>query len=181
MKLKASIFFVALAFSLVLAWHFGLARDAMWQIVKYQIRSEFPTIEHLTIDKLRELPPESYLLFDARTPAEYSISHLKGAINSNSPDEILGWLSRRNLNTAIVYCSVGYRSAELAQKTNQLIAARDLLSESLKIYNLEGSIFEWANRNYPTYRNGEEYLVVHPYNLLWSHLLEDSVQQSKLP
>ena len=80
----------------------------------------------------------------------------------------------------VCYCSVGYRSAGMVKK---LYPEFRMLKEAMKIdvtselYNLEGSIFKWANegkglvdcKNMKT-----EYC--HPYNYFWGVLLDSKLK-----
>ncbi len=105
------------------------------------------------------------VLLDVREEQEYRVSHLPDAIrvapggdNSALPEHV-------GKDTPIVaYCSVGYRSSALVERLRRA-GYRD-------VRNLEGSIFEWANKGYPLYRNGEEVREVHPYNERWGRLLD---------
>ena len=60
----------------------------------------------------------------------------------------------------VVYCSIGYRSEKIGEK---------LLRLGYKnVYNLYGSIFEWANDKYPLVgSNGKTTNRVHCYNKSW--------------
>ena len=64
----------------------------------------------------------------------------------------------------VVYCSVGYRSSILARKLQDM--------GFTKVYNLEGSIFKWANEDRPLVQNQTTGYKVHPYNAHWGRLLE---------
>ena len=64
----------------------------------------------------------------------------------------------------MVYCSVGYRSSILAEKLQDLGFTR--------VYNLEGSIFKWANEGRPLAQDQTPVQKVHPYNTDWGKLLE---------
>jgi rhodanese-related sulfurtransferase len=60
--------------------------------------------------------PKPFLL-DVRTPAEYAVSHLPGAQRIDPDARITQTLDQFPPDRPIVtYCSVGYRSAELAQR-----------------------------------------------------------------
>jgi 3-mercaptopyruvate sulfurtransferase SseA len=62
-----------------------------------------------------------------------------------------------------VYCSVGIRSARVADRLRHAgIGA---------VYNLDGSIFRWASEGRPVVRDGEPVRAVHPYNAVWGRLL----------
>ena len=61
----------------------------------------------------------------------------------------------------IVYCSIGYRSEKIAEKIKA--------SGFAKVYNLYGSIFEWANNELPLVEmNNKPTQKVHTYNKKWS-------------
>ena len=67
----------------------------------------------------------------------------------------------------VVYCSVGYRSAGVAQA---------LRRQGFKdVVNLKGSIFRWANEGRPVFRSGRMVAAVHPYDASWGTLLADSL------
>jgi 3-mercaptopyruvate sulfurtransferase SseA len=69
----------------------------------------------------------------------------------------------------VTYCSVGYRSAALAQQL-QAMGCK-------KVFNLEGSLFEWVNQGYPVYQGEQVVKSVHPFNRLWGLLLNPEVPQ----
>lgn len=85
---------------------------------------------------------DSVLFLDARSRAEYEVSHLPGArwvgyesFDSSRVDDL------PRDRPLIVYCSVGYRSGEIAQKLQQ--------RGFTQVKNLYGGLFEWSNRGYP--------------------------------
>lgn len=141
-------------------------RYLAWTVVKRLIRRKFPTVEQISTGQLAswlasDRPPP--ILIDARQPEEYTVSHLPGA--SHGPTLAAVQQSAIRPDAAIVvYCSVGYRSARLAQ---QLQAAG-----YAHVMNLEGSIFEWRNRGQPLVVDDEPTQAVHPYNRTWGMLLE---------
>ena len=61
--------------------------------------------------------------------------------------------------TVVVYCSVGYRSSRLAEE----LRARGFEN----VFNLEGSLFQWANEGRPLYRGEERVDQAHPYDEEW--------------
>lgn len=133
----------------------------VWQVVKILIRLRFPQVRPLTVAQLADwLQHERPLLLDARKPAEYQVSHLPGA---DLAPANLSELPQSQHQPIVVYCSVGYRSAKLANRLQQMGFEA--------VYNLEGSIFEWANMGYPVYRGNEAVQQVHPYNPNWGKLL----------
>lgn len=104
------------------------------------------------------------LLLDAREPQEYKVSHLRGAKLASTETQALAEIAKVSPGTTIVaYCSVGYRSAMLADR---------LREQGYEVINLEGSIFEWANNGYPVYQDDRRVTGVHPYDEEWGKLLD---------
>jgi rhodanese-related sulfurtransferase len=102
-------------------------------------------------------------LIDSRTPGEFAISRIAGAIlldpnrnpATNFPDK-----SR----LIVVYCSVGYRSGLVAQRMQE--------AGYTDVRNLAGGIFAWANEGRPlTGPHDPRGIGVHPYNEVWGRLL----------
>ena len=146
-----------------------------WSLMLKAIRARFPTVSQISPDTLQswlDKSPqrENLLLFDAREPEEYAVSHLQGAQPAPSKDEALKALQGVSSNRRIVlYCSVGYRSSELAQFL--------MKKGYTEVYNLEGSIFAWANEGRPVYQGNERVTVVHPYDKIWGRLLKESLRE----
>ena len=157
-RLNLHQFKTGLMFTLRLAICIGVAASApacaeapeedednamFWSMTLKMIRARFPTVARVSTDTLQswldESPQrENLLLFDVRESEEYAVSHLQGARPAPSKDEALKALQGAPSDQRIVlYCSVGYRSSELAQF---------LMKKGFtEVYNLEGSIFAWAN------------------------------------
>ena len=105
---------------------------------------------------------DKFIIFDAREKAEFDVSHIPDAIYLGYSDFNVG--SIKNIpkeKNMVVYCSIGYRSEKIGEK---------LLRLGYKnVYNLYGSIFEWANEKYPLVgSNGKTTYSVHSYNKSWS-------------
>jgi rhodanese-related sulfurtransferase len=140
-----------------------------WQEVIKNIRNEFPDVRHTSTDELNSWLADSrggsVILVDARDKEEFQVSHIPGARNipyNENPSNSLMNLNQDSL--IVVYCSVGYRSSILAKKLRGLGFTR--------VYNLEGSIFKWANEERPLVQNGNMVQKVHPYSPYWGKLLE---------
>ena len=177
-------FKTVLAFALRLTMCAGVAASAQeegedntmsWSMTLKTIRTKFPTVTHISTDTLQSWldkspPREPLLLFDVRDPEEYAVSHLQDAQPAPSKDEALKALQGVSSDQRIVlYCSVGYRSSELAQF---------LMKKGFtEVYNLEGSIFAWANEGRPVYRGNERVQVVHPYDKTWGRLLKKPLRK----
>lgn len=135
------------------------------------IARDFPDVTHLdtaTVDALRQSDP-ALLLVDCRKPEEYAVSHLPGAVNLRSADEVLGYLEREGIRPSriVSYCSVGWRSSRLT---------RALLTEGgvADAASLRGSIFRWANEDRPLVKpDGSPAATVHPLHRVWAHLLKE--------
>ena len=108
---------------------------------------------------------ETIILIDAREGKEYAVSHLKGALQASRVQDAVALLEAHDSSVpVVVYCSVGFRSAALAEG---LIAAG-----FTNTANLEGSIFEWGNSGHPVYRGTQAVEVIHPFNPKWGTLLD---------
>ena len=138
--------------------------------LKALVRASFPGVPQMSIEefdrRLGEDPPP--LVIDVRESFEYDVSHLPGAVHAQGEDIAKLVADTEPGRPIVLYCSVGYRSsaavADLIQLNDPEIHGR--------VWNLEGSIFEWANSGRPVYRGEEEVSRVHPYGKQWSKLLE---------
>ena len=89
------------------------------------------------------------------------------AVHASTLDDAVTALAGAALDTPVVaYCSVGYRSAGLADGLGQRGYTR--------VYNLEGSLFQWANEGRPLVDADGPVNVVHPYGEPWSDLLDEA-------
>lgn len=143
-------------------------QTSLFNLIKQFIRLQFPTVRPIqTADLAHWLESSTQpqpILLDARTPPEFAVSHLPTAQfidSSSSHNPILETLPKDA--PIVVYCSVGYRSAKLAQQLQQQGFAC--------VFNLEGSIFQWANEERPVYQADRLTSLVHPYNDTWGKLL----------
>ena len=147
----------------------GCTQNMSWSAVEGMIRSSFPEVSQLSTDSLaawleNDTNPQPTLL-DIRTAEEYRVSHLRGAIRVAPDTNDFTFLDSLDRNAPIVtYCSVGYRSSEVAQRMQQ--------AGFTNVSNLEGSIFRWANEGRPVYRGGRSVGQVHPNDKLWGTLLD---------
>jgi rhodanese-related sulfurtransferase len=103
------------------------------------------------------------VLLDARAIAEHRVSHLASAAHVDPDRGDLSGLEIARDARVVVYCSVGWRSAIVAERLRRA-GFRD-------VYNLEGGIFGWANAGRPVFRGTERVRVVHPYDAVWGRLL----------
>lgn len=144
-----------------------------WEGVKQDIARRYPHVRQLPSSELAawlsdtdRVPP---LLLDIRTPAEYDVSHLANARQVDPDADAAKALAGTARDTPIVtYCSVGYRSSAFAERLRG--------AGFNNVFQLDGSIFQWANERRPLVRDGDPVEVVHPYNADWGRLLDANRQ-----
>ncbi|MGH9338379.1 MAG: exo-beta-N-acetylmuramidase NamZ domain-containing protein [Acidobacteriota bacterium] len=146
------------------------ATEPGWPETLASIRKQFPEVQQLQTEELaawlsdRSRPAP--MLLDARSPEEFAVSHLSGArllAPQADPAQVL--LTTSKDREIVVYCSVGYRSSAAAGRLQK--------SGFTRVFNLEGSIFKWANEGRPVYRQGKRVGQVHPYDEQWGLLLKE--------
>ncbi len=146
-----------------------MGRSLAFTLLKWLIRWRFSTVSRMTTVQLAQKSEESApVLLDARSEEEYAVSHLDRAqLITHAPDAPLPeFLREMEKDTPIVvYCSVGYRSAKVAQQLKQAGFGQ--------VFNLEGGLFEWANEGRSMVRDGQPTSSVHPYNATWGKLVND--------
>ncbi|MFY8010145.1 MAG: thioredoxin domain-containing protein [Flavobacterium sp.] len=82
-------------------------------------------------------------LLDVRTPEEFGVEHLENAdnVNVNSPDFATKAAQYDKSKPIFVYCKVGGRSAQAADKLVGM--------GFTEVYNLEGGIMKWTTAGMP--------------------------------
>jgi len=136
--------------------------------LKQEIRARFPSVRTISTADLAaslERPAGDHpLLLDVRAAEEFAVSHLPGAeLASNPTDAIARIETAQPVRVVVLYCSVGYRSADAASR----LQARGYTN----VFNLEGSIFQWANEGRPLFRGEMPVKVVHPFDNDWGRFL----------
>lgn len=137
------------------------------------IRARFPDVQQMTTDELASLMYDRRrrpVILDVRSQTEYDVSHIPGAIRVDPSTDGVSILPLMKPGRGVVtYCSIGYRSCALAN--------RILGTGAPWVYNLDGSIFQWANEGRPLESFYQPTYRVHPYNRSFSQmLLPDSVR-----
>jgi rhodanese-related sulfurtransferase len=147
----------------------GAQKDLLtWDAVFDWIKRDWPEVAQIsTLELAGRMVASSEanpLLIDVRTHEEYEVSHLPGAIWAATPSQIASAIREVSDRRAVVfYCSVGVRSSRAA--------AELVRSGRANVFNLQGSIFKWANEGRPLIANDRAVHVVHPYNERWGVLL----------
>ena len=132
--------------------------------MKYKIRRDFPNVKQLktkTLAQWLENHPRDIQLIDTRQAEEFRVSHLPQA--KHIPDLETAKATLNPKKTIVAYCSVGYRSSRLAEQLQTL--------GYNQVWNLEGSIFQWANEGRLLIHNQQLTKKVHPYSQNWQWLL----------
>lgn len=146
-----------------------MGRSLIFDGLKGFLRLRFPFVQCLTTGEFAQIvdseasPP---LILDARSEEEYAVSHLREArrVDINSDDTITSTLKESKDRAIVVYCSVGYRSAKVAQQLKK--------AGFNSVFNLEGGLFQWANEQRPLVRSGQPTQQIHPYNSVWGILIK---------
>jgi rhodanese-related sulfurtransferase len=142
-----------------------------WEKTKSWVRSEFPEVQHVSAEDLRlrlDSGRKAPIVLDVRSAEEFEVSHLPGAIRVEPEGDLPDFLRTLDHDAPVVaYCSVGYRSSRLVERLRQ--------EGFTDAKNLEGSIFEWANRGYLVERDGTPVREVHPFDAKWGRLLDPSL------
>jgi rhodanese-related sulfurtransferase len=134
-------------------------------------RAKFPDVKPISTETLanwlaatdRLLP----LLIDARSEAEFQVSHLRNAVRTSSVQEVTTLVavdSGGEARPVVVYCAVGYRASAFVQKLQK--------AGLTEVFSLDGSIFQWANEGRELFRDNAPVKVVHPYDRKWGGLLK---------
>jgi rhodanese-related sulfurtransferase len=135
------------------------------ETIKAIARQAYPSVPQLSTETLAEWMERAgsaLLLIDVRSPDEFAVSHLRGAINLQRPEQIASAIEENAADRTILYCSVGFRSSRLAYA----------LAEKGKVSNLEGSIFQWANEGRAVFQGERLVEKIHPYGKRWAGLLK---------
>jgi rhodanese-related sulfurtransferase len=138
------------------------------------------SISYVSVDNLKKLLKRPFdsaqgdntMVLDAREQKEYNVSHLKNAIQVGYDHFDLAKttlkLTDKNA-TIVVYCSVGIRSEDVAEKLQK--------AGYKNVFNLYGGIFEWKNKQntvVDSLNNSTE--KVHTFSKEWSKWLKKGIK-----
>ena len=149
----------------------GCSQDRGLTAVEKLVRTQYPDVTQISTQELADqlLVDSTIVVLDTRTPEEFAVSHLPRAIQISPDATDFPELANIDSSARIVaYCSVGYRSSEIANRLQE--------AGFTNVANLEGSIFRWANEGRPLEREGELVRVAHPYNSTWARLLREDLR-----
>lgn len=125
------------------------------------------TVDFISPRDLDSIKDRTFIL-DTREKEEYTVSHIpKAHYASYSKFDIDQFLDLPRDTTIVVYCSIGYRSEKIGEQLEN--------AGFTKVFNLYGSLFEWANQGYPLENeSGSPTQRVHTYNKKWSQWVDDN-------
>jgi rhodanese-related sulfurtransferase len=142
--------------------------------VRAAVDARYPGVQWVSAESLTrwlasQAPPQ---LLDSRARSEFDVSHLRGAvwIDPERPDFRV--VDADPTRRVVVYCSVGWRSGDIAQQ----LRARGRAN----VFNLEQGLFGWANADLPMVRGEAPATLVHPYDAVWGRMLR-SERRAPLP
>ncbi len=164
-------FFSRAAALLTLAWISILpVRAETLESIKLAVRRKFPSVRQMSPQDLSlwlaDTNRPQPILIDVRGPEEFAVSHLRDAVNLRSVPEVRQLVQGQD-RPLVLYCSVGYRSSDLAEKLQR--------AGVTNAFNLEGSIFAWANEGRPLHRGQRPVTEVHGYSRKWSRMVKPGV------
>ncbi len=139
-------------------------RPLAFEILQRATAYKFPDVNWIVTRDLARWREDAArpqpVLLDARTEAEYDVSHLQGARRMDPYRPSLVGLTRFPKDTpVVVYSSAGYRGALVA---NWLVQAG-----YPNVRNLGSSLFQWTNEGRPIFQGDRRAEVVHPYDGRW--------------
>jgi rhodanese-related sulfurtransferase len=157
MKLIAQILMLLISTSL-------FSQETLLDLLKKYNSNSVP---YISVQELA-MPKTEAVVLDARELKEYETSHIKDALfvgyDEFNIELVLEKVKNKEQNI-VVYCSVGIRSEDIAEK---LIKAG-----YTDVYNLYGGIFEWKNNDFYVYNSeGFKTNKIHTFAKEWSRWLK---------
>ena len=145
-------------------------RSLAFQILQDRTAHKFPEVQWIGTGELARWLDDSTrprpVVLDARTEAEFGVSHLKTAVQIDPYKPSLKSLAQVPKDTPlVVYSSAGYRGARVASWLGKQGYG--------KARNLAGGVFLWVNQGRPIFREeNRPAALVHPYDRRWGLLVE---------
>lgn len=134
------------------------------------IAKRFPTVKSLTLEQFKDnlQGKAEIVVLDVREKHEFDVSRLSKSERVSPSISKLEFLKKYALRakgkTFVLYCSVGYRSSQLAARIQSSLTR----GGAKGVYNLQGGIFAWHNGSKPLIKAGNKKTVlVHPYSKKW--------------
>lgn len=161
MKLIAQILILLISISI-------FSQETLSDLLKKYNSNSVP---YMSVQELA-MPKTEAVVLDAREIKEYETSHIKDALFVGYDDfkiELVLEKIKNKEQNIVVYCSVGIRSEDIAEK---LIKAG-----YTDVYNLYGGIFEWKNNDFHVYNSeGIKTNNVHTFAKEWRRWLKKGIK-----
>ena len=138
------------------------------------VAKKWPAIAHIPADDVAKLMADkSAVIFDVRTPEEYAVSHLEGAVRVDPAIDSAAFLSEHASaakgKAVVFYCSVGVRSSKLTARVAGGLKAAGATSTG----ELKGGIFAWAGDDRRLVDAKGQTGKVHGYDSSWGKLVKN--------
>jgi rhodanese-related sulfurtransferase len=129
------------------------------------------SIPYITVEEL--VKKKKFVLLDSREKIEFETSHIENATyvgyDKFKLKKIKKLLPKDKNEPIVVYCSLGIRSEDVAEKLKK--------AGYTNVYNLYGGIFEWKNKDNPVIdTKGNETENVHTFDEDWSIWLKKGIK-----
>ena len=152
---------------IILSSVFGFSQETLSDLLNEYNSERIPYIKVENVSS-----QTNTIILDAREFSEYKVSHIKNAIHvgyDNFKLKKTKKLLSNKQQTIVVYCSLGIRSEDIAEKLKK--------AGYSNVYNLYGGIFEWKNQDFKVYDSNEvETERVHTFNEAWSKWLKKGIK-----
>lgn len=132
------------------------------------VRRSVPDVPIVSTDAVAAM--DRVALLDVRTEEEVAVSSIPGAVQVDPEEAVAEEVAGKTIEewnrsgtTVVCFCSVGYRSARMVKRLQE--------AGMLRVANMEGSLFKWANEGKPL--TGDK---VHPYNAAFGLLLNKELR-----
>lgn len=144
------------------------SQNSLVNVLKKHNKNDVP---YILPDNLNPENPKLILL-DAREKNEFDISHIKNAILVGYKHFNLKKTEIQIPNKSsriIVYCTVGVRSEDIAEKLKK--------AGYKNVYNLYGGIIEWKNKKHLVYNKQNKVTdSIHTFSKPWSKWLINGIK-----
>ncbi len=147
----------------------SFAQSSLKQLLK---KYNQETIPYIYVNDINT-NDDATIFLDAREKKEFEISHLKKATyvgyNNFNLKRTLKKLPKDKNSKIIVYCSLGVRSEDIAEKIKA--------AGYTNVFNLYGGIFEWKNNEKSVYDSQNKLTnKVHAFDKEWGTWLNKGIK-----
>lgn len=138
------------------------------------VKAKWPGLKHATPADVQALIDKGEaVLFDVRSPEEYGVSHLPGAVLVDPAMTRGAFLStygdKVKGKTPVFYCAVGVRSSKLTERIGaEALAVAGAVGQPV---TMAGGIFQWNWESRPLVDASGPTDQVHGYDAKWGRLV----------